>query len=165
MDEVQDQEQGKKYEDDQFPWSTKQVAGALKSCLDAHGQITSRKIQSAAKRIVNQLYGATAPTAATERLEAAARRERDQRQRIEELERRVEDHKLSLKMLGPAAHKVCSEYRIRIEELEGALRKAPQVHSYALSGKKEQADAVLKDMLAAFQEQSSVEQSPGEGRG
>ncbi len=59
-----------------FPWSIKQIHGALRSCIAAHGPITVERANSAAKRIVNQLYGASLPSRTIERLEASARRER-----------------------------------------------------------------------------------------
>lgn len=61
--------------DELFPWSMKQVEGALRSSIHDHGEITKNTAGSAAKRVVNQLYGATAPTQATSRLEAAHKRE------------------------------------------------------------------------------------------
>lgn len=63
------------------------MKGALRSTLNDHGPITRESnLASAAKRIVNQLYGATAPTSVTERLEALTRREQAHLRRIEELE-------------------------------------------------------------------------------
>jgi hypothetical protein len=72
--------------DELFPWSIKQVKGALKASIHDHGEITKNTAASAAKRIVNQLYGATAPTQVAARLEAAHKRELQLLGRIQQLE-------------------------------------------------------------------------------
>lgn len=47
---------------------------------------------------------------------------RDARNENERLRNQVQDYKLTLSQLGPAVHTVCSEYRARVEELEGAIK-------------------------------------------
>lgn len=49
--------------------------------------------------------------------------------------------------------KIVSDLDKRVEELEDAVRKTPQVHSYALAGKREQADRVLRQILAVLSEE------------
>lgn len=72
-----------------FPWSRKQIRGALVAAINDHGPIDKDSADSAAKRIVNQLYGASAPTAIASQLEAATRREKELNLRIDELESQV----------------------------------------------------------------------------
>lgn len=82
-----EQEAAERMPEESFPWSIKQISSALKSTINDHGDITRTSTFSAAKRIVSQLYGATAPAQYAARLEGYERRERELLERIRVLEK------------------------------------------------------------------------------